>query len=440
MNNPLLTTLLLSSLAAAPLAARAQDDATFPDALNPGDNKTANADSAYANIAILTRVLQLVRQDYVDEKKTGYRDLTANALRGLLSGLDPHSQYMAPESFKDMQEDTNSRYDGLGLTISGKDNGALVIVTAQEDTSAGKAGLMSGDEIRKINGVPTEKLSLAEAAVMLKVKNGETVTLTILRPSSKDIRDYVLVRQETKVDSVKDPHLVDGALAGPYKIGYVRVLQFNQPTAEDLVRRLDELQKQGMEALVLDLRNNPGGLLNSAVDVCAQFVPANTLVVRTAGRTPSATREYKTGGNFKPRLELPLAVLVNGGSASGAEIVAGALKDLRRAVLIGERTFGKGSVQSVMQLPDGSALRLTTAKYYTPSNQVIHEHGVEPTIRAVMTNEQERALFARRNGTPAEGVDSNPAAEGQRDPQLERAVDALKGMVIIRQQMAANRK
>ena len=437
MNKPLLTALLFLLAAAISPAVRAQDDATFPDAIPNADGKGANNDSAYNNIAILTKVLQLIRQDYVDEKKTGYRELTANALRGMLSGLDPHSQYMAPESFKDMQEDTNSRYDGLGLTISAKDNGSLVIVSALEDTSAGKAGLMTGDEIRKINGTPTEKLSLAESAAMLKVKNGESVTLTVLRPSTKEIRDYTLVRQETKVESVKDPRLMEGAQAGPYKIGYVRLLQFNQPTAEELARKLDELQKQGMEALVLDLRNNPGGLLNSAVDVCAQFVPANTLVVRTAGRTPSATREYKTGGSAKPRLELPLAVLVNGGSASGAEIVAGALKDLRRAVLVGERTFGKGSVQSVMQLPDGSALRLTTARYYTPSNQVIHEHGVEPTIRAVLTPEQERALFARRNGAPAEG---DAGAENQRDPQLERAVDALKGMVILRQQLAANKK
>lgn len=440
MKTPALAAAALGLLfAVAPAPARAQDDVAFPDTVPTGDNAKANSDSAYSNIALLTKVLQLIRQDYVDEKRTGYRELTANALRGLLSGLDPHSQYMPPDSFKDMQEDTNSRYDGLGLTISAKDNGTLVIVSALEDTSAGKAGLMSGDEIRKINGTPTEKLSLAEAATMLKVKNGESVTLTILRPSTKEIRDYTLVRQETKVDSVKDPRLIDGVQAGPYKIGYVRILQFNQPTAEDLARRLEELQKQGMEALVLDLRNNPGGLLNSAVDVCAQFVPSGTLVVRTAGRTPSATREYKTTGNGKPRLDLPLAVLVNGGSASGAEIVAGALKDLRRAVLVGERTFGKGSVQSVMQLPDGSALRLTTARYFTPSNQVIHEHGVEPTIRAVLTPEQERALFARRNGAPAEG-DNSPGAEAQRDPQLERAVDALKGMVILRQQMAANKK
>ncbi|MBV9127458.1 MAG: S41 family peptidase [Verrucomicrobia bacterium] len=430
-----------------PVAARAQQDGSGDDIRSFSALDTAssdkNADSAYTNIAVLTRVIQLIRQDYVDEKKTDYRALTYNALRGMLSGLDPHSQFMEPTSFKDMQEDTNSRYEGLGLTVSAKDNGTLVIVSAMEDTPAGKVGLMSGDEIRKINGVPTEKLQLAESVAALKGKPGESVTLTILRPSTKEIRDYTMIRTEIKVDSVKDSRLLDPGLSGNYKIGYVRILQFNQPTAEDLARKLDELQKQGLEALVLDLRNNPGGLLNSAVDVCGEFLPPGTVVVSTEGRTPSQSRVYRTAqagsGGGRKRGDFPVAVLINNGSASGAEIVAGALKDLHRAILVGERTFGKGSVQSVIQLPDGSAVRLTTAKYYTPSKQVIHEHGVEPTIRATMTAEQERALYARRNGDgPAVGA--SPDDPQQRDNQLERALDALKGMLVYKQQLAANKK
>ncbi len=421
----------------AALAAQAQD-ASSTDGLTPLEKANEkNADSAYANIAVLTRVLQLIRQDYVDEKKTDYRALTYNALRGMLSALDPHSQFMEPSSFKDMQEDTNSRYEGLGLTVSAKDNGVLIVVSAMEDTPAGKAGLAPGDEIRKINGTPTEKLQLSEAVAALKGKPGESVTLTILRPATKEIRDYTMVRTEIKVDSVKDARLVDAAMTGNYKIGYVRILQFNQPTAEELSKKLDDLQKQGLEALVLDLRNNPGGLLNSAVDVCGEFVPPGTVIVETRGRTPSQDRTYRTApGAGKKRGDFPIAVLINNGSASGAEIVAGALKDLHRAILVGEKTFGKGSVQSVIQLPDGSAVRLTTAKYYTPSKQVIHERGVEPTIRATMTPEQERALYARRNGDPAP-----PASEEQwRDPQFERAIDALKGMMVYKQQFAANKK
>ena len=396
-------------------------------------------DNVYACLTIFTRVLQLVRQDYVDADKTDFRALTYNALRGMLSGLDPHSQFMEPDSFKDMQDDTRSRYDGLGLVVSAKD-GVLIIVSAMEDTPASRAGLSSGDQILKINGLTTEKMQLSDAIAALKGSPGDQVTLQILRPSSKEVRDFTLTRVEIKVDSVKDAHLIDPALTGDYKVGYVRILQFNEPTADDLGHKLDDLQKQGMQALVLDLRNNPGGLLNSAVDVCGQFLPPKTMVVYTEGRTPSSKREYATSSTAKARGDFPMTVLINGGSASGAEIVAGALKDLNRAVLVGETTFGKGSVQSVISLPDGSAVRLTTAKYYTPSRQVIHQHGVTPTIRVALTPEQERALNARRNAVDAQGGDEAKRDYGDNaDPQLERSLDALKGMMIYKQQMASRK-
>ena len=239
--------------------------------------------SVYGCLTIFTRVLQLVRQDYVDEDKTDFRTLTYNALRGMLSGLDPHSQFMEPDSFKDMQDDTRSRYDGLGLVVSAKD-GVLIVVSAMEDTPAAKAGFVSGDQILKINGATTEKMQLSDAMAALKGRPGDPITLQILRPASKEVRDIQLVRTEIKVESVKDTHLIDPALTGDYKVGYVRIIQFNEPTADELTKRLDELQKQGMEALVLDLRNNPGGLLNSAVDVCGQFLPPRTMVVYTEGR------------------------------------------------------------------------------------------------------------------------------------------------------------
>ncbi len=396
-------------------------------------------DDVYSCLTIFTRALQLVRQDYVDADKVEFRVLTYNALRGMLSGLDPHSQFMEPDNFKDMQDDTRSRYDGLGLVVSAKD-GVLIIVSAMEDTPAAKAGLAGGDQILKINGQTAEKMQLSDAITALKGKPGDDVTLQILRPSSKEVRDFKLTRVEIKVDSVKDDHLIDPALTGDYKVGYVRVIQFNEPTADDLGHKLDTLQKEGMQALVLDLRNNPGGLLNSAVDVCGQFLPPKTMVVYTEGRAASTKKEYATSSVAKPRGDFPVAVLINGGSASGAEIVAGALKDLNRAILVGETTFGKGSVQSVISLPDGSAVRLTTAKYFTPSRQVIHQHGVTPTIRATLTVEQERALSARRNN-----LDQQSGEEGKRDygdnadPQLERALDALKGMIIYKQQMASRK-
>ena len=236
------------------------------------------------------------------------------------------------------------------------------------------------------------------------------------------------------MQSVKGTKLLDAELVGPFKIGYVRMIQFNEPTAEELAKALDELQKQGMQALVLDLRNNPGGLLNVAVDVCAQFLPPGTKVVSTQGRVSSQQHDYSTAASIKERPRFPLAVLVNEGSASGSEIVAGAMKDLKRAVLVGETTFGKGSVQNVVQLPDGSALRFTTAKYYTPSKQVIHGAGVVPNIRVPMTAEQERALFASRNDNLK--PEEEKTLIKTKDPQLLRAIDALKGVMIYAKETA----
>jgi carboxyl-terminal processing protease len=392
-----------------------------------------DSDSGYAQIAVFAKAIQLLRQDYVDGNKTSYHDLVYAAMKGMLTSLDPHSQFMEPDDFRDMQDDTRSRFNGLGIEVSSK-NGVLTVVTPMEDTPAAKAGILAGDQILKINGTSTERLELQQAVNLLRGKPGQKATLTILRPSSKEVKDYVLERAEVKVQSVKNAHLVDKELTGGFKIGYVRVIQFNEPTAEELAKALDELQKQGMQALILDLRNNPGGLLNSAVDVCAQFLPPDTTVVSTQGRAASQEREYTTPSTAKERPHFPLAVLVNEGSASGAEIVSGALKDLKRAILVGETTFGKGSVQNVLQLPDGSALRFTTAKYYTPGKQVIHGNGVTPNIPVPMTAEQEHALFVSRNSDAK--IEDEKTQIRSRDPQMLRAIDALKGVMIYAQETA----
>ena len=393
---------------------------------------TDGDDNGYSQISIFAKAVQLIRQDYVDGNKTSYHDLITAAMKGMLASLDPHSQFMDPDDFRDMQDDTRSRFNGLGIEVSMK-TGLPTVVTAMEDTPAAKAGILSGDQILKVNGASTERMELQDAVNILRGPPGRKVTLTLLRPSTKEIREYTLERVEIKVQSVKGARLLDTELTGPYKIGYVRLIQFNEPTADELSKALDELQKQGMQALVLDLRNNPGGLLNSAVDVCAQFLPPNTKVVSTQGRVASQQREYSTSGAAKERPNFPMAVLANEGSASGAEIVSGALKDLHRAILVGETTFGKGSVQNVMQLPDGSALRFTTAKYYTPSKQVIHGNGVTPNIRVPMSAEQERALSALRS---AENIKPEEEKEiiKTRDPQMLRAIDALKGVMIYAQQ------
>src|SRR3954466_10789564 len=210
----------------------------------------ADDDSGYAQISIFAKAIQLIRQDYVDGNKVSYHDLIYAAMKGMLASLDPHSGFMDPDDFKDMQDDTRSRFNGLGIEVSVK-NGLLTVVTPMEGTPAAKAGIVSGDEILKINGSSTEKMGLQDAVNALRGKPGQKVTLTILRPSSKDIKDYNLERTEIKVQSVKSSKLLDAELTGQFKIGYVRLVQFNEPTADELAKALDELQRQGMQALVL---------------------------------------------------------------------------------------------------------------------------------------------------------------------------------------------
>jgi carboxyl-terminal processing protease len=386
------------------------------------DPSPSAEDSPYEQMQLLARAMQLIRQDYVDDSKISYKDLTYDAMRGMLGSLDPHSQFMDPEDFKNMQEDTKSEFGGLGVVV-GQRNGVFTVINPMEDSPGFAAGILPGDQILKINGQTTDKLSLQEAVEKLRGKVGEKVTLTINRPATKEIKDYELTRAIIKVPSVKDAQILPSN--GGARVGYIRITQFNEPTADELAKALDKLEKQGMDALVLDLRYNPGGLLNSAVDVSGQFLPANTMVAFTQGRTP--TREYRTEARKGPARKYPLAVLVNYASASGSEIVAGALKDLNRALLVGDTTFGKGSVQSVIALPDGSAVRLTTAKYFTPGKNLIHQHGVAPHIRATLTYEQEMELLRARR--PKEDGSKDPSVF--LDPQLERAVAALQGTILF---------
>jgi carboxyl-terminal processing protease len=401
-----------------------QEPVLVPDDDPDGVAKTE--DSPYDNMHVLARAMQLIRQDYVDDKKIDYRALTYSALRGMLSDLDPHSSFMDPKDFKGMQEDTKSEFGGLGVTVTTKD-GLLTIIGVAEGTPGFEAGLMPSDEVRKINGLATDRMTMAEAVEMLRGEPGEKVTITISRPQTGEIKEFTVARAVIKVPSVVDAVVLPAEQTGNRKIGYLRLTQFNEPTARELATALDKLDKQGIEALVIDLRFNPGGLLTSAVDVCAQFVPPKTRVVYTEGRL--GKRDYNTRavpGGFR---KYPVAILINGSSASGSEIVAGALKDLHRAILVGETTFGKGSVQSVVSLPDGSAMRFTTAKYYTPSRRPIHEHGVAPDIRCTLTLNEEAQIYRsrqRREGT-GEGY---AATHKTRDPQLDRAVDALTGVLL----------
>jgi carboxyl-terminal processing protease len=393
-------------------------------------------DDSYQQYKLLADVVEKVRHDYVDGQNLTYQELVYGALKGMLNTLDPHSEFMDPQKFEELKKDTQGEFGGVGVVISLKDK-SLTVVAPMEDTPGYRAGILSGDRIVKIDGRSTDTLSIEDAVKKLRGQPGTEVTLTVFRPSSGVTKDHKLTRASIKVDTVKD---VNGKREFPLdetKIGYVRLTQFGEHTSSDLDKALEKLQKEGMQALVLDLRNNPGGLLEQAGQVCEKFVKRGTLVVSTEGRNSSQKSSYYAKGSSNFRT-LPMVVLVNGGSASASEIVAGCLQDLqsiRRTIIIGEQTFGKGSVQSILPLQDGSALRLTTAKYYTPSHRVIHEKGITPDIIVPMSDETANDLALKRAPGGLESLDEKERERVQNvhDVQLERAMDVLKGVLIYSQ-------
>jgi len=392
-------------------------------------------DESYQYTLLFSRVMQLVRQDYVDPSKVGYKKLTYAALKGMLASLDKHSQFLDDEAFADLQRETQGGpFSGLGIIVGNKDD-ATIIVSPMENSPAGRAGLLPGDRILRINGVSTEHLSLEAVGDMLKGAVGEKATLTILRSASSgvgegDVFEVPLTREVIELHSVKDPHLLPARLGGKDKVGYLRIEEFGENTPTEFDHALDDLEKQGMQALVIDLRNNPGGVVDAAVEVAGQFLPPNTVVVSLKGRSADLDQSFRAKEG-RQRANYPVAVLINGYSASAAEIVAGALKDLKRAVLVGETTFGKGSVQTVQSLGNGIGLRITTAKYFTPSGKSIHEIGVTPDLSVPVTNAEERRVIlaeAKRALTPEE---KSEAAKAD-DRQLERAVSALRTVRVYR--------
>jgi carboxyl-terminal processing protease len=337
---------------------------------------------------------------------------------------------MDSSKYEELKKDTEGTFGGVGIVVEIKD-GQLSVLAPIEDSPGFRAGILPRDRITKIDGRPTEGIDLTDAVKRLRGKPGTEVTITILRPSNGQTFEHVLKRAQIKVDTVKD---LDGKREFPVDenhIGYLRLSQFGETTMSELDGALQKMEKKGMQALVLDLRGNPGGLLDQAVRVCEMFLPRGTLVVSTEGRGATQKMEYRATGN-NPHPRFPMVVLVNIGSASASEIVAGCLQDLKRAVIIGEQTFGKGSVQSILPLQDGSALRLTTAKYYTPSHKVIHEKGITPDIIVPMSDEQGRDLMLRRAPGGMESLDptERERLQSTRDPQLDRAMDLLKGLIL----------
>jgi carboxyl-terminal processing protease len=388
-------------------------------------------DAINPNLELLSEVLERVRTEYVDGQNLTYHDLTYAAVKGIVRLLDPHSQFMDSAAYHDLQDDTEGQFGGLGLVVTVRSN-YVTVVTPMEDTPGFRAGILAGDRIIKINGEDAVKMPLEDAVKKLRGEPGTRVTVTIQRPSSGVVKDYTLTRAVIQMKMVEDINGNKEFPLGDNKIGYVCITQFGDKTGDELEAALRKLQAQGMKALILDLRWNPGGLLDEAVSVCQKFLPRGQLIVSTEGRDPAQNSVRRAAGRGDELHGMPVVVLVNLSSASASEIVAGCLQDLHRAIILGEKTFGKGSVQSIFPLDDGSALKLTTAKYYTPSHRVIHEHGITPDIIVPMSDDEEALLQFKRAPGGFESLSETNRAQVAKiqDLQLSRAEDLLKGILL----------
>jgi carboxyl-terminal processing protease len=314
--------------------------------------------------------MAIIQNNYVDEDKVTSQKLVAGAIKGMMSQLDPFSQYMDLTESSDMNNDTQGSFGGLGIEISLKAK-VLTVVSPIEDTPADKAGIKSGDAILKIDGTSTDNIELMDAVHKMRGEPGTKVTISVWREGFTQPRDFTMARAVIKIRSVKS-NLLDG------KVGYIRLSSFMGKSAEDFGTAMDQLESQGAESLIIDVRNNPGGLLNAAAKISGHFVPQGKVVVSTAGRYKDKDMRFESEGDG--HWDKPTVIMVNGGSASASEILAGALQDYGLAVVVGTKSFGKGSVQTILPLSDGSALRLTTAKYLTPKGRSLHGQGIDPDL------------------------------------------------------------
>ena len=354
--------------------------------IGKGWERTGHATESYEELRTFSEVLTQVQKNYVDETKV--KDLVQGAIRGMLSTLDPHSAYMTPEMYKEMQVETKGEFGGVGIQIGVKEN-RLAVIAPIDGTPAQRAGIKAGDYITKVNEESTKDLTLMDAVQKMRGPKGTKVNLTIQRDGANDPLQFTLVRDTIKIESVKSKVLDN--------IGYVKLTQFQEATGRDLGRVLRQFKDQKVQSTILDLRNNPGGLLTAAVEVSEQFLPNGKLVVYTKGRESKKDEWFAKGKDQMD--DSPMIILVNEGSASASEIVAGALQDYGRAVIVGTTSFGKGSVQTILPLGDGSGLRLTTAKYYTPKGRSIQSTGITPDI---VVKPQQPTTVAKADGKPGE--------------------------------------
>jgi carboxyl-terminal processing protease len=403
---------------------------------------SALSNDMYEDLKVFTDVIGLIQKDYVEETKS--KDLIYGAIKGMLETLDPHSAFMPPNTYKEMQEETRGRFEGLGIEITTKD-GILTVVSPIEGTPAFKAGITAGDQIIKIDGESTKNFTLMDSVKRLRGPRGTKVTITIMREGLTKPKDFTLVRDVIPVRSVRYELLEK-------TYGYIRLSQFQEKTDSDFekaLKALEEESKGALKGLILDLRNNPGGLLDQAVKISDRFIDSG-IIVSIDGRKEEAKQKWLAHPDGTAT-RYPLVVLVNGGSASGAEIVAGAIQDHGRGILIGTQTFGKGSVQTIIPLKDGSGLRLTTARYYTPNGRSIQAKGIVPDIivkpsrpeeekesvtpKFPAEKDLERHLMDVEKGGSKEKEKPKKEETKEKKPvdnQLERAVELLKGWDIFK--------
>jgi carboxyl-terminal processing protease len=379
------------------------------------------------NVRYFREVLQLVKENYVGDAPVGYDDLTRAALDGMVGSLDPHSQFLHADEFQQTEDELTNAFGGVGIQVEQRD-GHIVVITPIAGTPAERAGLRRGDRLEKIDGQELANPTIEKTVKLVRGEPDTWVTLTVFRPAQNRNLDFRLKRERIRLDSVRHAEVRPGG------IGYLQLTVFSERTGDEFKAALTGLERQGLRALIIDLRNNPGGLLDAAIEVCELFFDRDELIVYTQGRTPESREDFKAGGG-NGRRTYPIAILVNGGSASAAEIVAGAMKDTKRAVIVGEKTFGKGSVQSVLELRDGEGVRLTTARYYTPSGLTIHEKGIQPQVEIEVSADDESKVRLQQTRVDLAGsadFEKRFGFERIPDLQLDAAEEVLTGVLAAR--------
>lgn len=384
------------------------------------------------NVRYFRDVLETVRGYYVEEEKADYTTLTRAALRGMLSELDPHSEFLDAEAFSATEEELNNEFSGIGIQVEERD-GHIVVITPIADSPAERAGLRRGDRLVSVDGQAINEPSIDKVVRLIRGEPGTELKLVLFRPAQDREIHVTLKRERIRLRSVRNVEV------SADRIGYLQITQFSERTGEEFRDALKQIERQKPRALVIDLRNNPGGLLDAAIEVCDEFFDRGELVAYTQGRARDSREDFFAKGGHPPR-DYPIAVLVNGGTASAAEIVSGAMRDTKRAVIVGEKTFGKGSVQSIIEMGNGEGIRLTTARYFTPSGVTIHEKGITPQVEIEMSPDDEARLRIQQSRTdiasPAE-FESHFGFARVEDVQRNAAEEVLRGVLVTRSAPAA---